>query len=67
MRVNKSSVSREFIERSEMVHDVLMARKFDDIGGGAKHMLGITGVGSENAEAVTVLLRDILARGVNRT
>ena len=65
--MNKSSVGREFIERCEMVHDVLMARKFDDIGSGAMHVLGITGVGGENTQAVKMLSRDSVIRSFNRT
>ena len=50
-----------------MVHDVLMARKFDDIGSGAMHVLGITGVGGENTQAVKMLSRDSVIRSFNRT
>lgn len=86
--VSKSAVSREFIERSEIAHDQLMARNFEDtdivviyIDGmlfgehhvitalgvddkGSKHVLGIKGAGSENAQAVKDLLLDIVKRGV---
>ena len=86
--VSKSSVSREFIERSELAHDQLMARHFDDtdivviyIDGmqfgehhvitalgvddkGSKHVLGIKGAGSENAQAVKDLLVDMVTRGI---